>query len=99
MQAVVRVDADQMGVKGGMMEFRQRNAIGYHRLAEPFVLVGNDVGCVQEQRFGEPGQGAAAVIGADDGFTERRLMQPLLDEAQGIPPFRCVLWRAQGLLI
>ena len=46
MQAVVWVDADQMGVKGRMMDFRQRKAIGYHRLAEPFVLVRDDMSCV-----------------------------------------------------
>ena len=28
MQAVVRVDADQMCIEGSMMDFRQRNTVG-----------------------------------------------------------------------
>ena len=48
MQAVVRVDADQMCIEGSMMDFRQRNTVGNHRLAEPFILIRNNVRCVQE---------------------------------------------------
>jgi hypothetical protein len=35
MEAIVSIDADQMGVKGGMMDLRQRDAVGHHWLAKP----------------------------------------------------------------
>jgi hypothetical protein len=44
MEPIVGIDADQMGVKGGMMDFRQRDAVGHDWLSEPLVLVGDDVG-------------------------------------------------------
>ena|SRR4051794_13445541 len=49
MEPIVGIDADQMGVKGGMMDFRQRDAVGHDWLSEPLVLVGDDVGGVKEQ--------------------------------------------------
>ena len=99
MQPIVRIDADQMRIEGGMMNFRERNAVGNDRLAEPLVLVRDDVRGVQQQRLGQARQRAAAVVGGDDGLAERRLMQPLLDRAQGVAPFQRVLGRRQGLLI
>ncbi len=48
MQTIVRVDADQMGVEGSVMDLRQRYVVGYHRLPEPLVFVRDDVGRVQE---------------------------------------------------
>ena len=43
MEPIVWVDADQMGVKSGMVDFRERNAIGNHRLAEQLILVRHNV--------------------------------------------------------
>jgi len=46
-QLIIRVDTDQMSVEGRVMDFRKRDAIWNHRLAELLVLVRNDVGRVQ----------------------------------------------------
>ena len=54
MKPVVGIDADQMGVKGGMMDLRQRDAVGHHWLAELLVIVGDDVGGIQEEWFWQP---------------------------------------------
>jgi hypothetical protein len=43
MGPIVGIDADQMGVKGGMMDLREWDAVGHHWLAKPLVLVGDDV--------------------------------------------------------
>ena len=90
MQPIVGVDADQMRVESGVMNFRERDAIRHHRLAELLVLVRDDMSRVEQQRFGQPRQRAAAIVGGDDGLAERRLMQPLFDRAQGIAPFERV---------
>ena len=42
-----------MGVKGGMMDLRHRNAVGRRWLAKPLVLIGDDVGGVYPERFEE----------------------------------------------
>ncbi len=47
--SIVRVDAYQMGVEGSVVDFRERNAVGNHGLAELLVLVRDDVGRVQQQ--------------------------------------------------
>jgi hypothetical protein len=36
-----------MGVEGCVVDFRERNAIRDHWLAQPFVFIGNDVCSVQ----------------------------------------------------
>jgi hypothetical protein len=51
MQPIVGIDADQMGIKGGMMDLRQRDAVGNYWLAKPLVLIGDNVGGVQKQRL------------------------------------------------
>jgi hypothetical protein len=67
-QAIVRVDPDQMRVKGGMMDFRERDAIGNHRLAQALILVRDDVRSVQQQRLRQARQRAAAIVGGDDSL-------------------------------
>jgi hypothetical protein len=49
MKAVVGIDADQMGVKGSVMNFGQRNAVRHHWLPKVLILVGDDVRGVKEQ--------------------------------------------------
>ena len=93
MQPIVRVDPDQMGVECGVMDFRERDAVGNYRLAKPLVPVRDDVGRIQQQRLKQPRQRAAAVIRANYGFPERCLMQPLLDRTQGVAPFERILGR------
>ena len=69
------------------MDFRQRDSVRHQWLAEPLVLVGDDVCGVQKQWLGQSRQCVAAIIGGDDGLAERRLVQALLDRPQGVTPF------------
>ena len=93
MQPVVRVDADQMGVERGVMDLGKRNAVRNHRLAKLLVPVRDDMSRVEQQRLGQARQRAAAIVGGDHGFAERRLVQPLFDGTQGVAPFECGLGR------
>jgi hypothetical protein len=52
------------------MDFGQRDAIGHDGLAEPLVLVGDDVGGIEKKRLGQSRQCATAVVGGDDGHAE-----------------------------
>ena len=63
MQSIVRVDADQMSVERGVMNLRKRNAVRNDRLAETLILVRDDVRGIQQQRFRQSRQRAAAVVG------------------------------------
>ena len=44
MQSIVWVDADQVGVEGGVMYFRQGDPVQNYRLAEPLIRVLNGSG-------------------------------------------------------
>ena len=46
MKSIVGIDADEMCVERGVMNFGQRDAVRHHGLTEPLVLVGDDVGGV-----------------------------------------------------
>ena len=46
MQPIVRIDSDQMRIEGRVMEFRKREAVWHHRLAESLVRVRDDGGRV-----------------------------------------------------
>src|SRR5438552_17751948 len=54
---------------------------------------------IEQQRFGQARQCAAAVVGGNYGFAKRRLVQPLLDRTQGIAPFERCFGRRQRPLI
>src|SRR5665647_1142423 len=99
MEPIICINADQVSVESGVMDFRQRDAVRHHWLAKPVVLIGNNVGGVQKQRLRQSRQCASAIIGSDDGLTERRLVQSLLDRAQGITPLERVLRWFYRLLI
>ena len=43
MKTVVGIDADQVGIERGVMDFRERDAVWNHRLTKLLVLVGNYV--------------------------------------------------------
>jgi hypothetical protein len=49
MKSIVGIDADQMRVERGMMNFGQRDAVGHDWLSKSLVLVGDDVRGVKEQ--------------------------------------------------
>src|SRR5581483_2659638 len=86
-----------MGVEGGMMSLRQRNTVGYHRMPERFVSVLDDMRGIEQQRLRQAGEGASAAVRRDDGFPERRLMQPLLDHPQRVAALRGGLGRSRGI--
>src|ERR1017187_3356164 len=88
-----------MGVEGGVMDFRERDAVRNHRLTKQLIFVPYYMCCIQKQWLWKSRQRAAAVVGADDGLPERCLVQPLLDCPEGISPFQRVLRRRQRLLI
>src|SRR6516165_8080012 len=99
MQPVVGIDADQMGVERGVMDFRERKTVWNYRLAEFLFLVRDDVGGIKQQRFTQSRQRTAAVVSSDDGFAERRLMQSVFDCAQGITPLERSVRRRYERLI
>jgi hypothetical protein len=66
-QAIIRIDADQMRVERRVMDFGQRDAIGHDGLAEPLVLVGDDVGGIEKKRLGQSRRCATTIVGGDDG--------------------------------
>ena len=43
MQPIVRIDADEMFIERGMMNFGKRYAVRNNRLAKPNFTIGNDV--------------------------------------------------------
>jgi hypothetical protein len=49
--AVIGVDADEMGVEGGVVDFREGETVRDHRLAHEFVAVIDDVGGIEQQRL------------------------------------------------
>ena len=50
--SVIGVDADQMGVEGRVMEFRQRQTIRHDRLPKLLVGIYDDVGRIEPPGFG-----------------------------------------------
>ena len=51
--SVIRVEADQVGVERRMMDLGQRQAMRDHRLSEVLVCVDDDVGGIDQSRFGQ----------------------------------------------
>lgn len=60
--AEVGVDPDQVCIEGGMVELRQRDSVANNGLPTHLMLVGNDVGGIQEQWLRQPGESASAVV-------------------------------------
>ena len=46
--AVIRIDVYQVGVERGMVDLGQRQPVRHNRLAERFILVGNDVRRIEQ---------------------------------------------------
>jgi hypothetical protein len=84
MHPAVGVDADQVVVEGGVVDLGQGKAVDEHRLAELFVGVGHDMGSVQQVVMGQATDGAPVLVGVEHALAEGGLVQPLLDQAQGV---------------
>ena len=92
--AKIRVDSDQLGVKGRMMQVRQRQAIRDDRLTKLFVRIHDDVSGIEEPRLGDTGDRAPSPIGGEDGISEGCLMQPGLDFTKRISTLGGVRWHS-----
>jgi hypothetical protein len=84
MQSVIRVDSDEMSVEGGVVDFRERDAVADHRLTKLLDLIFDDMGGVEQHGLGETGQSTPTSAGANNSFSEGRLMKTLLDGSQGV---------------
>ena len=77
MDAKVWIDPDQVGVKRGVVDLRQRQTVWDDRLAEVLVGVRDDVCCVEQARLRQTGDGAAAIVGGEHRLPKGGLMQAL----------------------
>ena len=75
----VGIDADQMAIKGGVMDLRKRDTVREHRLRQQLVGVGHDVRGIEQMVVGQVADRAAMVIGGEHAVAEGRLVQSLLD--------------------
>lgn len=80
-------DSDQVSVEGGVMEAAQRNAVRHGRFTER-VGVRQNVGRLDQLLAFQPTDCTVELIGPDDSFTERRLVQALSEEPRRIPSSR-----------
>ena len=55
MYSVIGVDADQVGVEGGMVELRQGQAVRYDRPSKLLVRVHDDMGGIEQPWLGQMG--------------------------------------------
>jgi hypothetical protein len=86
-QPVVGVDSDQVRIESRVVNFRERDPIGNHWLAELLITVRDDMGGIEQERLRQARDRATAFVRSDDGLAERSLVQPLFDCAQGVAPF------------
>jgi hypothetical protein len=70
MESEVRVNADQVRIERGVMDFRQWNAIRHDWLPQSLVLIGDDVSRIEQDRFGQPGERATPVVCCDHSLSE-----------------------------
>ena len=78
MDTKVGIDTDEVCIERCMVDLRERQPIWHDRLSELLILVGNDMGGIQEQRFWQSRQGTPSAVRRDHGFPERSLVNPLL---------------------
>ena len=88
MNAEIGVNADQVRVKCRVVNFAQRQPVRDHRLSVLLISVHNDMSGIEQPGFGEMRDRASAAIRVQNGFSERRLMQPGLNFAKCISSFR-----------
>ncbi len=65
------------------------------RLAQQFVVVGNDVRRIEQATLAKPGKRNATAVGSDDSFPERILMQTLFHDSKGVVALCCLRWRRE----
>jgi hypothetical protein len=94
--ALIGVDPNQMVVEGGMVDLGKGDAVGDDRLTERLMGVGHDVGGVEEVIIRQVADGAAMVVGGEHAVPEGRLVQPLLDQGEGIAALDRVWCRGRG---
>jgi hypothetical protein len=70
MDSEIRVDPDQVGVEGGMVDLRQRQAIRDDRLAQFLVGIHDDMNGIEQSRLGQMGDRIAPTVGAQDGISK-----------------------------
>ena len=71
MQAVVRIDPDQVRVERGVVGLGQRQAVRDNGLPEALGFVRDDVGGVEQPRLGQSGDGVACARSMFGSFAER----------------------------
>jgi hypothetical protein len=74
MDVAVGIDADRMVVERGVVDLRERDAVGYDRLAEQLVGVCHDVGGVEEVIVRQVADRAPVVVGGQHEIAECGLM-------------------------
>ena len=94
MDAEIRVDPDQLGVKGCMMELRQRKAIRDDRLPKLLVSIDNDVSGIEQPRIRQVRDRASSAVGREHRISERCLMQRCFDFTKCIPAFGGIGWQS-----
>ena len=88
-----------MSIEGGVVDFRARDAVPNYRLTKQLVLIFDDMGSVERDELGETGQSTPTSIGADNSFSERRLMKTSLDGLQSVSAFDFRLRRGEGCFV
>jgi hypothetical protein len=78
------VDADQVVVERSMVDLGQSDAVGNGPLAEKLVGIAHDVRCVQQMIIRKIADRTAMIVGGEHAVPEGCLVQPLLDQAEGI---------------
>ena len=83
-QPVIGIDADQVPVEGRVMNLGEKQAVLDDGLSQRLVLVGDDVGGVEQLVLGQPGDRATPVVGRQYGLSKRGLVEPLLDQLKAV---------------
>ena len=91
---VVRSHGKEEAIEGSVVELAQREAVADDRLALG-IAVGGDVRGVEQFEVPKATEGAPVLVGTEDSFAERHLMQPTPEGRRdvGTPRFRILRGR------
>jgi hypothetical protein len=67
-----------------MVDLGQGDAVGDDRLAKQLVGIGHDVRSVQQMIIRQVADRTPVIVGGKHAVPERRLVQPVLDQAQSV---------------
>lgn len=70
MESEVRINANQVRIECGVMNFRQWDPVRHDRLPEAFVVIRDDVSRIEQDRLGQPGERATPVVCCDHSLPE-----------------------------